>query len=294
MPEKRVKTTMSVREMREMLGLGKTESYWLVHKNYFETILVYGKMRIVVESFEKWYANQVKYKKVNGPAPGAELRQMSYSPQEIAKMLDITDSSVYYLIKRDHIPTFKVDSWIRIRKQDFEKWYVQQEKHRTKKDRASDRVREEISLSMPEAARELGIPRNEVYKIFKAKANRGKFEYLKVRNQWRITRESFDNWYESQSEYVKPEDRPEYIAAEMERQNKEREARQASLFREKSVYTVEEAALLLDKSYYSVYRMIQSGKIAARKIGNSYRVPKEEILRFIEDKNKTRHGRGTN
>ena len=36
MPEKK-KTTMSVTEMRKLLGLGKTDSYWLVHKNCFET-----------------------------------------------------------------------------------------------------------------------------------------------------------------------------------------------------------------------------------------------------------------
>ena len=32
------KTTMSVREMQHLLGLGKTDSYWLLHKNFFEVI----------------------------------------------------------------------------------------------------------------------------------------------------------------------------------------------------------------------------------------------------------------
>lgn len=68
MPDEK-KTTMSVAEMGKMLGLGKTEPYWLVHKNCFETIMVNGKMRVVIESFEKWYANQTKRKKVNGPPP---------------------------------------------------------------------------------------------------------------------------------------------------------------------------------------------------------------------------------
>lgn len=63
------KTTMSVPEMRRMLGLRKTDSYWLVHKQCFETVMVKGKMRIVIDSFERWYANQVKYKKVDGPPP---------------------------------------------------------------------------------------------------------------------------------------------------------------------------------------------------------------------------------
>ena len=92
------KTTMSVPEMRRMLGLRKTDSYWLVHKQCFETVIVKGKMRIVIDSFEHWYANQVKYKKVDGPPPGEELRSYSYSPQELAEELGVSDSIVYDLI----------------------------------------------------------------------------------------------------------------------------------------------------------------------------------------------------
>ena len=44
------KTTMSVREMQHLLGLGKTDSYWLLHKNFFEVILINDKMRIVMVS----------------------------------------------------------------------------------------------------------------------------------------------------------------------------------------------------------------------------------------------------
>lgn len=46
------KTTMSVREMQHLLGLGKTESYWLIHKNFFEVIQINDKMRVVISSFE--------------------------------------------------------------------------------------------------------------------------------------------------------------------------------------------------------------------------------------------------
>ena len=53
METKRQKSTMSVPEMGRLLGLKKVESYWLVHKGYFETIQVEGKMRVVRESFER-------------------------------------------------------------------------------------------------------------------------------------------------------------------------------------------------------------------------------------------------
>lgn len=78
----KVKTTMSVSEMQRMLGLSKTEAYWLVHKNVFDTIIVEKKMRVVIASFEKWYANQLRRSKVNGPPPGADLRACSLSVKE--------------------------------------------------------------------------------------------------------------------------------------------------------------------------------------------------------------------
>ena len=178
MSDEKKKTTMSVTEMRKMLGLRKTDSYWLVHKNCFETVLVNGKMRINIESFEKWYANQVKHRKVEGPPPGEELRERSYSPQELAELLQVDVSNIYELIHRDQIPTFLVDSWIRIPKKTFEKWYAAQSRYRMPEDRERDKALEEATISIPEAARELGISRGHMHSILKAKKNIGKFEVV--------------------------------------------------------------------------------------------------------------------
>ena len=53
------RTWMTVPEMGKLLGLKKTDRYWLVHKNVFESKEIAGKIRINIASFEKWYANQV-------------------------------------------------------------------------------------------------------------------------------------------------------------------------------------------------------------------------------------------
>jgi hypothetical protein len=45
---------MTVTEMGKLLGLQRTERYWLVHKNVFETKMNLGKMRVNVASFEDW------------------------------------------------------------------------------------------------------------------------------------------------------------------------------------------------------------------------------------------------
>lgn len=61
----KAKKSMSVMEMGRLLGLGKTESYWLIKKNYFTTIIAGKRMRVMLDSFEAWYAGQTYYKKVD-------------------------------------------------------------------------------------------------------------------------------------------------------------------------------------------------------------------------------------
>ena len=159
---KKKKTTMSVPEMQRLLGLGKTDAYWLVKKQCFETVVVSGKMRVVIDSFEHWYANQVKHSKVHGPPPGKVLRAESYSPQEVAEELGIGFSTIYDIIQRYNIKTFKVDSWLRISKRDFLDWYKTQTRYRTRADRARDAALEAQTMTMPEVAQILGIPRKAV------------------------------------------------------------------------------------------------------------------------------------
>ena len=106
---------MSVHEMGDMLGLKKTDRYWLVHKNYFRTETLLGKMRVEIASFEKWYANQDWYHKVNGEAPGKELRLRSYSPKEIQEMLGTDNATVYEILKKNNIETIGI-AWLRYRR----------------------------------------------------------------------------------------------------------------------------------------------------------------------------------
>ena len=141
------KTTMSVREMRQLLGLGKTDSYWLLHKNLFEVILINDKRRIVISSFEKWYANQVKYHKVNGPPPGEELCKRSYSVPDAAEILKVKPETIYTLIRQGKLKTETADFCMRIPKEEFERWYRSQSRYRTAADRERDREIETQTIS---------------------------------------------------------------------------------------------------------------------------------------------------
>ncbi len=123
------KTSMSVREMGRSLGLGKTESYWLVHKEQFEVRIVADKMRVMIASFEEWYANQLHYKKVNGEKPGKELLKRMMTVQEMATLLGISDWSAYELINRLHFQVVKkefVGQRLLIDRQSFNEWLKKQ------------------------------------------------------------------------------------------------------------------------------------------------------------------------
>ena len=152
------KRTMSVREMGKLLGLKKVESYWLIHKEYFDTILVAGKIRVVIESFESWYARQVKYHKVSGEAPGGLLKQESYSAGDIAEILGISEAYAYQLMKAGGVKPILVNYWQRFPKEAFNQWYASQSRYRNADDRLRDAELEENSMSMPDMARLLDVP----------------------------------------------------------------------------------------------------------------------------------------
>ena len=120
------KKTMSVPEMRRLLEFKKTDSYWLVHRNFFQTYIVNGQMRVDIASFEKWYANQVKHKKVNGEEPGAELMKSSYSFRDAANLLGIHSSNLYEIWRDQNLKTITVDFTKRIPIEVFEEWYEHQ------------------------------------------------------------------------------------------------------------------------------------------------------------------------
>ena len=120
------KKSMSVREMRRLLGLGKTEAYWLVKKNYFDTVIIGGKMRVMIESFENWYANQLHYKKIIGEAPGKNWTSITMSIQETASLLGIAEGTLYDLMKKKPFKTVKVGMYTRIYIDSFEDWYNSQ------------------------------------------------------------------------------------------------------------------------------------------------------------------------
>ena len=83
-------------------------------------------MCVDIASFEKWYANQVKHKKVNGEEAGAELMKSSYSFRDAANLLGIHSSNLYEIWRDQNLKTITVDFTKRIPIEVFEEWYEHQ------------------------------------------------------------------------------------------------------------------------------------------------------------------------
>ena len=125
--------TMTVADMKRILGLGKTAAYRLINQCQFKTYLVFGKMRIDVESFEDWYAGQFHYKKVNGERPGKKYEE-TIAPTTMAEVLGIPRSTSNDLMNDGLVDFIWVNGTRRILKESFDKWYASQDKYKKVKE----------------------------------------------------------------------------------------------------------------------------------------------------------------
>ncbi len=283
--------TMSVIAMGKLLGLKKVESYWLVHKGFFETILVNGKMRVVSESFERWYANQVKYHKVTGEPPGELLRQGSYSAKDIGEMLNISESYAYEVMKAGGVKPIIVDYLQRFPKDAFDQWYAGQSRYRTQEDRIRDSELEEASMSLPDIARLLDVSRNTVYAILKSKSGRDLLEVITVADRKRVMNDSFERWYVRQKEYLKPEDMPanaprtrmSYADSLTKKKVKTTKGiREVHNSDNPDYLTVDEAALIAKTDTARVYKWIKAGRFPVLRISRKVtRIPKASFEIFL-------------
>lgn len=283
------KKYMTAAEMGRLLGLGKTDRYWLLHRHLFEWEEIMGTFRVNVESFEKWYANQVKYKKVTGEEPGKELKEWSYSPQEIAEMLGITDCTVYDLIKKNNIETVIVDSWKSVPKDAFYKWYHSQNKYRTREDWERDAAIENATISMPEMARLLGVKRNTVYSILKNPQYKDMFEIVIVADRKKITRDSFECFFVSQEKYTldkvnqyKEISMEENIALADYRRKKLKNNQSRTDNGNLKYLTYQEAAVVAKVSRSTIYDWINKKCFPVTYVMNIARIPRQEFELFLK------------
>lgn len=111
--------------MGRLLGLGKTAVYRLVNQTNFKKYIVFDKVRIDLDSFEEWYANQFHYQKITGERPGKNHGD-TFAPGTLGKILGISKSSGYDLMNNGKVDFVIINGERRVLRQSFEDWYNSQ------------------------------------------------------------------------------------------------------------------------------------------------------------------------
>lgn len=273
--EPALKKTMSVPEMRKLLGLKKTEGYWLVHREFFKTEIIGGMMRVDIESFEKWYANQVKHKKVDGEEPGRELIKGSYSFQDAANLLGVNNACLYEIWKREERKTIKVDFVKRIPKEEFENWLSEQTVYKK-----SDRIptisdMEKGYIRFKETARMLNIQEDTMLKLIRTSKYKAFFEVRVFDNKKWISKKSFRLFLNAQNEYRITD-------------NDENTSSDNLIIETKEYISRNEAAELAGVKASTITKWIQAGAFPCVGAGKVLRIKRADFLAWLNESRKVR------
>mgnify|MGYP001139289459 FL=1 len=269
-----MKRTMSVPEMRKLLGIKKTESYWLVHKNYFKTELINGTMRVDIASFEKWYANQTKHKKVTGEKPGAQLCAASYSFRDVANMLGEYDGTIYDLWNRKGLPTVTVNYRKRIPREIFDSWYEKQNEYHKVDGPATIEEIEEKFILFREAAAMLKMSNEELLTIIRKGKYKDLLEMRMFDNKRWISRRGFQDFLNRHDQYKI-------------RQAKNESGSGISKFLSQKQYiSKEEAARIAGVSKSTVAKWALKGMFPCRAAGYVMRIERIPFLKWVDENRK--------
>lgn len=269
-----MKRSMSVPEMRKLLGIKKTESYWLVHKNYFKTELINGTMRVDIASFEKWYANQTKHKKVTGEKPGAQLCAASYSFRDVANMLGEYDGTIYDLWNRKGLPTVTVNYRKRIPREIFDSWYENQNEYHKVDGPATIEEIEEKFILFREAAAMLKMSNEELLTLIRKGKYKDLLEMRMFDNKRWISRRGFQDFLNLHDQYKI-------------RQAKNESGSGISKFLSQKQYiSKEEAARIAGVSKSTVAKWALKGMFPCRAAGYVMRIERIPFLKWVDENRK--------
>lgn len=266
-----MKRTMSVPEMRKLLGLKKTESYWLVHKNYFKTEIINGTMRVDIASFEKWYANQTKHKKVTGEKPGAQLCASSYSFRDVANMLGEYDGTIYDLWNRKGLPTITVDYRKRIPREVFDSWYENQNEYHKVDGPATIEEVEEKFILFREAAVMLKMSNEELLALIRKGKYKDLLDMRMFDNKRWISKRGFQDFLNLHDQY------------KISQAKRESGKETGNFIDQKQYISKEEAARIAGVSKSTVAKWALKGMFPCKAAGYVMRIERIPFLEWVDE-----------
>ncbi len=198
-----MKKSFSVKEMYTMLGISKVSGYDLIKQGLFDVVVIAKHTRVLTESFEKWYANQFYYHKVNGESPGQALRNKYLTKKELQNILGIAKSTAEDLILSGRFKTEPADHRLTlISRKSFERWYSGQVRyHKVNGEPPGKRL--PPVYSQAEVRKIMGYNhRNDVYELIK----RTHIKTYHSDSNIMIDKLEFDTWYKNRKTNKEPSD----------------------------------------------------------------------------------------
>ena len=202
-------------------------------------------------------------------------------------MLGTDNATVYEILKKNNIETVTVNERMRVPTDAFWDWYYSQSRYRTQEDRKKDAAAGAASLSMPEMARLLDVPRSTVYGILSSKKYAPLLDVIVIAGRRRVTKESFERFLQAQDTYELFNFEYEELELKEKREYENYKRRclaEADHSQEKKrleYLTVPEAAELAGVEPATIAYWYTTGKISVRKTGKIIRIPREVFEQWL-------------
>ncbi len=187
------KGSYTVPEIQEMLHVCRVTAYEVSKAPALHRKMIAGQYRILKKDFWKWYRKQSKYKVYDEPFTRSDY----FTTRDLRDFLHLTDDNLSRFIKRHNLRADVSSRIIYIRKRDFIDWYMSQMKYHSDDPRLP---RKDFipTYTIRDIKEILGIKsRSTIYNIYK----RYNLDLIRVDGMTLVVKESFDNWFHSQSVY---------------------------------------------------------------------------------------------
>lgn len=187
------KGSFTVPEIKEMLHVSKVTAYEISKDPVLERRMILGQYRILKRNFWKWYEQQTKYRVYETPFDPNDF----FTTKDLKDFLHLTDNNLSRFIDRHHLRADVSSRKVYVRKKDFIDWYTAQMKYHSDDPRLPP-VDFTPTYTIGEIKKLLNIEsRSTIYHIYR----RYHLKLIRMDGQTRVVKESFDNWFHSQSIY---------------------------------------------------------------------------------------------
>lgn len=180
----------SVKEISKLLSITEEEALKLMNCGIFKTYRVGNEYRASKKSVEE------NKKVVKAVMTYQDKKTMSVP--DVMRILGLGKTSAYRLVNQCRFKTYLVMGKMRVDVDSFEDWYAGQFHYKkVNGERPGKKYGKTISPST--IAEVLGVPRSTADDLL----NRELVEYIWIDGRRRVTRDSFEKWFASQSRYTK-------------------------------------------------------------------------------------------